>query len=514
MNRTLLRPATLMLATFVFAAAALITDSHTSWAQTPNKAKATTDVKIRQRMGTSGQGMETVLYIKGARMRSEMISTAMAMTNVRQCDLKRTIMINDKAKTYLIVNDGEQVAWGAGGAAEGDGGGVPAAATTIAQPPTQPRRGGVVNLTHNIADTGERKEMFGFTARRIKSSTVKEASPDACDMGSHKSETDGWYIDFQYDFNCPGEKKIDPASPVRARPDCQDEVRAKTIGAAKLGYPVLVTTTSYREGGRTSSMTQEVLELTRAPLDPTLFDVPAGYALAKNYKELYGMGDRASAGDGGHQTSSSTPEGSSVASISSAPSAAAAGFVSANAPKKEGAVRIGIVTPKAQMTSGNSAQAAEAVRNTLASFLNGPSIEVVSLTARLPSQALEEARLGQCDYVLFASLTQKKGGGGGLFGRALSSVGGVAVGHIPVNTHGEAVARSVAVSSIHTTANIAGSIKAKDELSLEYKLEAIDGAKQTVGNTAKGKAKSDGEDVLTPLIERVAEVIVAAATKK
>ncbi|HVF26612.1 MAG TPA: hypothetical protein VM943_00130, partial [Pyrinomonadaceae bacterium] len=230
-----------------------------------------------------------------------------------------------------------------------------------------------------------------------------------------------------------------------------------------------------------------------------------------NMQELYGMGTATVAASGGRTSSGS---GSSVAVSSSATITPGAGMTAANAPKKAGVVRIGIVTPKAQMTSGDSAQAAEAVRNTFASFLNGPTIEVVSLTARLPSQALEEARLGQCDYVLYTSLTQKKGGGGGLFGRALGSVGGVAVGHIPVNTRGEAAARSVAVSSIHTTANIASSIKAKDELSLEYKLESTEGARPGVANTAKGKAKSDGEDVLTPLVERAAEAVVAAATKK
>ncbi|MBA3514164.1 MAG: hypothetical protein H0T77_07315 [Pyrinomonadaceae bacterium] len=85
---------------------------------------------------------------------------------------------------------------------------------------------------------------------------------------------------------------------------------------------------------------------------------------------------------------------------------------------------------------------------------------------------------------------------------------GSAAGHIPVNTRGEAAARSVAVTGIHTSANIAGSIKARDELSLEYKLEAADGARPGVANTAKGKAKLDGEDVLTPLIQKAAEAVV------
>ena len=59
-------------------------------------------------------------------------------------------------------------------AAASDGGSSSAPA-----PQNQPQRGGVVNITNTITDTGERKEMFGFTARRIKTSLEKKASPDA-----------------------------------------------------------------------------------------------------------------------------------------------------------------------------------------------------------------------------------------------------------------------------------------------------------------------------------------------
>ena len=66
----------------------------------PDKSRTmTTDVKIRQRMGP---GMETVLYIKGQRMRSEMAGD-FGITTILQCDLKRTVTINEKTKTYMIT---------------------------------------------------------------------------------------------------------------------------------------------------------------------------------------------------------------------------------------------------------------------------------------------------------------------------------------------------------------------------------------------------------------------------
>jgi hypothetical protein len=475
------------------------------FAQQQNKVAAPTrsDIKIRQKMvaGGSDKGTETITYIKGARMRNEIATAAMGMTTIQQCDLKRTIMINDRTRTYLIVNDGEKSAWGASG--EGDGGGVVPTAPG-GQAPKEVRRGGLVNVTNQMSDTGERKEMFGFTARHIKTSMTKEASPEACDK-DHKSEIDGWYIDFQYGFDCPGQKKIDPSSPVKVQRDCEDEVRTRTIGTAKLGFPVLTTTTQYQPGGGTISITTEVLELSRAPLDSALFDVPAGYTLAKNVQELYGLGTSLSK-SGGPSIDTTTDR----TNVGSAPVSTAA----TGAPKKQGSVRIGIVTPKTQMSAGDAAQAAEAVRNTFASYLTGPNLDVIMLNARLPSQVVAEARQRECDFVLYTSLTQKKGSGGGMFSRALGNMAGSAVAHIPVNTRGEAAARSVAVTGIHTTSNIASTIKAKDELTIEYKLEATDGAKPEVTNTAKAKAKSDGEDVLTPLIEKAAEAVVAAVMKK
>jgi hypothetical protein len=247
-------------------------------------------------------------------------------------------------------------------------------------------------------------------------------------------------------------------------------------------------------------MTQEVLEISRAPLDAALFDIPAGYTLARSMQEMYGISGVAANAENPAAPGSQTPAGP--------------GVVAASAPKKEAAVRICQVMPKAQVTTGSAAQAAEAVRNAFASYLTGPRLEIAFLNARLPSQVTEEARQSACDYVLYVSMTQKKGGGGGIFGRAVGNVAGAAAGHIPVSTPGEAAARGAVITGVYTTTNIVSNIKAKDEITLEYKLEAVGGAQPALSKTEKAKAKSDGEDVLTPLIERAAEAIVAAATKQ
>ncbi len=60
--------------------------------------------------------------------------------------------------------------------------------------PAPVKRGGIVTSTVTMKDTGERQQMFGYTARRILISTVTESSPEACSQTKSRMDTDGWYI--------------------------------------------------------------------------------------------------------------------------------------------------------------------------------------------------------------------------------------------------------------------------------------------------------------------------------
>src|SRR5204863_484786 len=86
--------------------------------QTQKKPAAPSDVKIRQRMHMGADnGAETTLYIKGQRMRNE-IAGSLGITTVVQCDLKRTLTINEKTKTYFVTSTNAN----ASTMTEGDGG--------------------------------------------------------------------------------------------------------------------------------------------------------------------------------------------------------------------------------------------------------------------------------------------------------------------------------------------------------------------------------------------------------
>ncbi|MDQ6785898.1 MAG: hypothetical protein M3033_03650 [Acidobacteriota bacterium] len=191
----------------------------------------------------------------------------------------------------------------------------------------------------------------------------------------------------------------------------------------------------------------------------------------------------------------------------------AAPTTNAVAPKKAGVYRIAIVLPKAQMTGSSPSDAAAAVQESLVAYLKGPAVEIVPIEAKIPVQIEAEVKEKQIDYVLYTSVTQKKGGGG--LGGLMKVAVPIAMMASPIGMlggMGGMIGAGVAGAAVQ---GVAGSIKAKDEITLEYKLVAPGGeSTPRLANTLKGKAKKDGEDVLTPLIEQVATAIVTDITKK
>ena len=169
-----------------------------------------------------------------------------------------------------------------------------------------------------------------------------------------------------------------------------------------------------------------------------------------------------------------------------------------------------------QVAAGKSEEAVQAVREVFVSFLSGPTLKVTPLTSRLASQAKEEAQQGHCRYILFVTLTHKKKGGSNLFTRAAGEAAGTAVWHIPGGGSAGSAAARTAATSVASSAlrGVSSNVKAKDEMTLDYRLEAGDGSAPLLAKSEKVKAKSDGEDLLTPLVERAAGAIANTVTRK
>ena len=416
---------------------------------------ASADIKMKTRNTLAGTSTEGSIYIKGKRQRSTQNFGGIEMATITQCDLNRTVQINDRARTYMVtpMNNSDSAA-----PARGDR--QPAARTQ----PTTTRRGGVLTYTTTITDTGERKKMFGFVARHIKTSMTVESSPDACNPSRLRTESDGWYIDLEFNFNCDSDKPHMPSMPQRSKPECQDEIRFKTSGSAKLGYPVMVTTIIYLENGQTSTTTTEVVELTTTPLDEALFEIPTGYTEAKTYQELMGMP-------------------SIDAMIKNAgrgvqPSMEAAAHVAAGA-KQPGTIRVGVV---AVTNKTDRAPSLSQLRARLIGGISESDVDAVPLDSTSPSDIEAEAKQKDCDYILYTDIAQLKTSGkvGGLLGRATG----------------------------------VGSLKEKVESRLDFKLYPVGSSAPRLSSSASAKEEGAEDVSLSAAAGQEAKAVLAEVRKK
>lgn len=147
-------------------------------------------------------------------------------------------------------------------------------------------------------------------------------------------------------------------------------------------------------------------------------------------------------------------------------------------PKQQDAARVGLVTPRVSLLGGGGSvpQETNSLRQTISSFLTGPRIGTVDIRAKLDSLALEESKERACDYVLYVSLTRKR----------------------------QAAPRGAGSS-------FGGGTKAGDEFTFAFKVVPVNEKQTVIERTLKGTASADGQDVVTPMVETVAQVVVELA---
>lgn len=176
-------------------------------------------------------------------------------------------------------------------------------------------------------------------------------------------------------------------------------------------------------------------------------------------------------------------------------------------------VRICLAPVSAEMSFGNAVDVTSAVRDTFTSFLIGPSVSVTPLSARLAAQVREEAKLSECPYILFPTLRHERKAAG-VFGRivagAVQSGAWEVAGGVP-----SSATRVIASAASAGAANfaVASQIKTRDSLNLQYRLEAADG-QVLVEKKARRSASSDGEDLLTPLVEGAAQEVMSSVSAR
>lgn len=171
-----------------------------------------------------------------------------------------------------------------------------------------------------------------------------------------------------------------------------------------------------------------------------------------------------------------------------------------------------------ETVGGTAADAITAVRETFTSYLTGPTLEVAPLTSRLPSQAREEAKSANCPYLLLTTVKQERktsGGGPSLLSRVASTAaqqGAYSVGMATGSTAGRVAADAAGGAAGAAATNYGSAMQTKDELTLITHLETADG-KALVDMSDKKKAESNGQDLLTPLVEKAASAVASAVAK-
>jgi len=225
-------------------------------------------------------------YIKGSRSRIESIDSSERpawnggptirifghpRAMIFQCDQHELLELDLLTHEYTTTEINEQ--------------GMPARhASPIA---TQPS-GGALTVTVETTDTGERKEFFGYAARHFITKQTSVPGPGAVSLGS-QSEQDGWYIDLDANAGCghhtttvAGGGVLMATSTLSVGVPVIDKVERNFVGVPVAGFPVEVTRRSLPDGrgdvpSRLSVFKSDVTELSTAPLDPALFDVPKGF---------------------------------------------------------------------------------------------------------------------------------------------------------------------------------------------------------------------------------------------
>ena len=315
------------------------------------------DLSVAARYVSGDKTTTSSVQLHGARQRVSYEST---QASIQQCDNRQGLQLNLQTRVYLVMPYGNAEA------------STPAA-------PSGKQKGGTITYTTSIVDTGERKDMFGFTARHLKTSITKASSPDACDKRPEHVDIDGWYIDLPASLACVGapapekEVRIDPKDA-----SCRDAVTYVRPPAANT-YPVAYTMVTASGNDAPMTTTMEATEMKQTTLEPELFDVPADYVQVKTATQL--AADHRPGEDG---------------------------------PKKPGKVRIG-VAPLAN-TSGQSATTKDLADALIESF-EETQTDAVLLRSTTPAQLAEEAKARECDYILMNTISEIKHPGKSMLGK-------------------------------------------------------------------------------------------------
>lgn len=415
--------------------------------QPPQPEPPPSDVRVTTKVRNGAQISQSSSYFRGPRQRVELPG----LTTIDQCDLGRSVMVNNQTKRYRIEpypkagDAGSTSEAAASKPAERDEDAEEeeeedeedaALAAAMAPPSTPPTQGGTVTFVTTLTDTMERQVMFGLEARRVKTVIVREASATACDKTAQRVEVDAWYVDLPGRVACS--RPAPPGTAPANGAGCTDRIETRTVGGVPPGFPVkIATTTVIGTGEQQETMTtsSEVTSLEVTRLDSSLFEIPEGYEEAKSNAELM-------------------PALAQGASLSSTVFGSTADGTSEAAPKATGTTRIGVLEPANRTDRTLPLQM---IRDELVSRFRKAPFEALPLAGDQVAAAGESAARLECDYVLRTEVVEVKSSRPNKMGSMLRSVAGDAP---PSERHDARVEYKVYAVGVPDKPRVTGTAKA------------------------------------------------------
>jgi hypothetical protein len=193
--------------------------------------------------------------------------------HIRRCDLNQLIILDPRDRSYQTAPLRTDLTI------------LDRAALKLRRHETESQAGPHIVVETTTIDTGERRVAFGQSARRVR--TIRRQFPENHPGSAEETLTDGWYIDLDTRVSCEraerGRSVLIAVATRSGERTASPRVIFKDIGKAEDGFPVDTTVTAHLGSPDLPQQPQPVVtrrvvtHLSREPLDPNLFEVPAGF---------------------------------------------------------------------------------------------------------------------------------------------------------------------------------------------------------------------------------------------
>jgi hypothetical protein len=254
---------------------------------------ATTGIKMTIRNRFQDISIDSTIYLQSDRRREEYRNSqgqqkGPLLASITRCDLGQQFELNLEAAQYVSAP-------------------YPLKPITQEQAkalglntPQVPQSGKpTLRIETTTRDTGERKEIFGYTARHVIANS-KQIPLEGSHAEAEDTVTDGWYIDLDSQISCEPKFPKGAVAYVYASgrglppPDTPQFVN---VGVPENGFAVQLTRTSKStftlpDGTKRKdelNFETRVVQLEKGSIDPGVFEIPSGFKQVQNLERNPGQ---------------------------------------------------------------------------------------------------------------------------------------------------------------------------------------------------------------------------------